>query len=78
VVEIIKRKIESTKTVINAEYPNEVQVALNDWGHLTVRIFDPKNPNEDTLIVFDKTVTYRIIKFIMNLMSEASEHNCEC
>ena len=68
--EIISRKIEIDKKTIqemlSAEEHNiAVQVAINDWGHLSIRYFKRDEPNRDVIIVFDKATTYRIIRFIL-------------
>ena len=37
------------------------QVAINDWGHLTIRIIDGQ---DDTLVVLNRETTNRVINFL--------------
>ena len=59
-MEIIKRKIDIKKENFAEK---EVQFAINDWGHFTIRVFDKDNEKEDQVIVFPKETTRRLISF---------------
>jgi len=69
--EIIKREIKAEKITIDVDWNTNVQIAINDWGHLTIRIWkitgEEKEVKEDILIVFNKQITSRIVDFITNL-----------
>ena len=43
--EIIKRKTKAEKITIDVDWNTNVQIAINNWGHLTIRIW--KNTDEE-------------------------------
>jgi len=48
--------------VIKSQFNGEKsQVAINDWGHLTIRIIDGQ---DDTLVVLNRETTNRVINFL--------------
>jgi len=65
-MEYIKREIKTEKIELPENY-TAVQVSINNWGHLTIRFFNPSEQNKDILIVFDDYTTRRIIGFIKNI-----------
>ena len=67
-MEYIKRKIRAKKITIEDRENKEYQVSLNSWGHLTIRFFNPMNPKEDEIIVFDAGVTNAIIRYIKKII----------
>ncbi len=70
--EIIKRKTKAEKITIDVDWNTNVQIAINNWGHLTIRIWkitdEEKEVKEDILIVFNKKLTSDIIEFIGNIL----------
>jgi hypothetical protein len=67
--EFIRRKEGETSQKQEIRHKN-VQISINDWGHLCIREFDEPHMNDDEhLIVFDKATTERIINFIFNIRS---------
>ncbi len=77
-IEIIKR-VEGERHKKETVRGEAVQVSYNDWGHLCVRVIQdiPTLPSvdsegkcyeparqADTLVVFDKATSERIIRFI--------------
>ena len=69
-IEIIERKegVRNQKRYISGW---KVQVSYNDWGHIAVRVIHNDTPMEDTLVVFDKKTSERIIHFCQNKISHA-------
>jgi len=77
-IEIIKR-IDGEKAEKQQIKGNNIQISLNDWGHLAVRIIQDKTVLDeenceygyiaqktipaDTLVVFNREVTNRLINF---------------
>jgi len=78
-MEYIKRKIESEKITIEDREHKDYQISLNSYGHLTIRFFNPNNPNKDEIIVFDAGVSTAIIRYIRKIISIGGylkgEHN---
>lgn len=63
--EIIRRKEGEMSEKQEIRHSN-VQVSINDWGHLVIREFDePKG--EEHLIVLDQETTSRLIQFIFSI-----------
>jgi len=65
--ELIRRKEGEISKRQEIRHSN-VQISINDWGHLCIREFD-KPGNVEHLIVFDKATTNRIISFIFSIRS---------
>ena len=63
-MEKLKRKIKADKEEIVGD---STQYAINSWGHLTIRVFNKENPDEDTLIVLTKEETWRLKAFLKRL-----------
>jgi hypothetical protein len=63
-IQIINRKDgkKAKKTTIGSKF-NKVQISYNSWGHLTIRLLQNNDPNEDTLIVFNQRVSSNVISF---------------
>ena len=53
----------------------QLQVAINDWGHLTVRLLNSSD-GSDVLVVFDATESERIISFCGQI-AEVKPHRKE-
>lgn len=76
-MEILKRKTETAHEILIDDY---CQIAINDYGHLTIRYFNPNNSkvnakkqiteDEDVIIVFEAAVTRKIMRFLRNLRVE--------
>jgi len=66
-VEWIKREIKSEKITIPEDY-NQMQIAFNDWHHLTLRFFNGKNPDKDIIIVLDSHQTHKLMNFMRELL----------
>lgn len=66
-IQIISRKDgkKAKKTTIGSKF-NKVQISYNSWGHLTIRLLQNNDPNEDTLIVFNQRISGEIIDFSRN------------
>jgi len=64
--ELIKRQIKAEKITLPQEY-DEVQVAVNDWGHLTIRFLNAEEQNKDAIIVFDSLTTAKIMRFLKKI-----------
>lgn len=89
-IEIIKRceGEKSQKEQVNGE---NIQISLNDWGHLAIRVIQEKavyteeNSREDhiaqkiipadTLVVFNHDVTNRIINFCKDRINKLPQHD---
>ena len=67
-MEKIKRKIKAEKEEITGD---STQFAINSWGHLTIRIFNKENPDEDTLVVLTRDETNRLQSFLRTI-----QRNC--
>ena len=63
-MEFIERSIKSKKIQIDREKYPKVQVALNSFGHLTVRYFNNESQDKDAIIVFDAETTREIVAFL--------------
>ena len=67
-MEYIERRMETKKITLPETYTN-VQVGYNNWGHLTMRFFNVDDQNHDTIIVFDRITSMKIIEFIKKLIA---------
>lgn len=65
-IEIIKREEGAMSEKEDIRGWN-MQVSYNDWGHLVVRVIHSNTPMADTLVVFDKSTSERIIEFAKRL-----------
>ena len=63
-MEQIKRKIKAKREEITGD---SIQYAINSWGHLTIRVFNKENPDEDILIVFTTQETYELKSFLQTV-----------
>jgi hypothetical protein len=63
-MEILERKI-TVNTRKKQKEQSQMQISLNDSSRFVIRFFS--NNSEDTMIVFDKEQTKRLINFIRML-----------
>lgn len=63
-MEILERKI-TVNTRKKQKEQSQMQISLNDSSRFVIRFFS--NNSEDTMIVFDKEQTKRLINFIRTM-----------
>jgi len=63
-MEILKRKIKVEKTEIEHD---QMQVAYNSSGRLTIRLYCSKDRNRDLLICFTAAETKKLAGFLTSL-----------
>lgn len=51
----------------------EAQASFNSDGRLTLRMYDPDDPNEDTIIVFDARQTNAIVNLFRKIAKRFPE-----
>lgn len=71
-IQVIKRK-EGAESIKETIQGRNVQIAYNDYGHITVRVIN--DSTQDTLIVFNTHVSYNMINFIKDRVKEPIGHN---
>ena len=64
-MEIIERQIKPKKKTFDP-IKDKIQFSINNFGHLTIRAFNPEKENEDVLIVLNVAQTKELCRFIKN------------
>ena len=62
-MEIIKRKTEAEIETVNT-MGNTMQIAFNNFGHISLRFFDSYKDNGDVMVVLDSSESKALIEFI--------------